>query len=297
MQPQWQNCPGGPPCGNFYWVKTNYDTAGYTGNQDVNGSTGAIASVGGKDSTGTQTTGVAHGGLVTISTWEPFANGGKGGVVSLPAGQKTTTDGATGKSFVTNIPSPTAVPQSGWVVLPGPFWAWFGSNEGVLELNNSGNDYVVAALSASGGLQLTWHLVNQSGQVVQWTSAISYAEGSAAATSGAQLLPDGGFTPQGTALLQVGSALMTLGTALLAGGILGGNAPAAALGALSFVLGGIVTWEATKYTYAVEEPAVDWMYADDDFGGGIGCSIAGASGTRGVRPLCQSGSDGDGDYW
>jgi hypothetical protein len=183
-----QTC-GHPPCYVPWPVKTTYDTIGDYTDLCENQQTGTYVSATGFTPRGTQaTTGSIQ--LVSNTTWEPWVNGGKGGTATFPAVAQTAATSAT--SIVGNLPVPSSVPQSGWVVLPGSNqWAFLAADSVLVPIDASGNDYYMVNAVASGGMQSYVHAQPPGGQAISQYSPITYA------ASGGFVTPSLG----GTALL------------------------------------------------------------------------------------------------
>jgi hypothetical protein len=180
--PNFQSC-GYPPCNVPHPVKTMYDSAGNYTDLYLNQQTGAYVSETSFSSKNAQT---ATGGIQAVSntTWEPWVNGGKGGSATFPAvAQTTATPNA---SYVGNLPVPSSVPQSGWVVLPGSnIWADLGSNSVLVPVDSTGDNYYTVSGVANGGVQV--HTYNGEGNVA--SSPIVYP-----ATGSTYLNPSVGAT-------------------------------------------------------------------------------------------------------
>ncbi len=294
-QPDTQSC-GDPPCNVPITVEATYDTAGNYGNLYVSKITTKIVSQTSFNSSGST---LANGsaGTSTTSWWEPWGNGGKGGTVTFPSasiGTKTSTGTLTGA-----LPVPSSVPQSGWVVLPGcNLWAYLTTDEIIVQLDNTGNDYYIVSETSSGGMQVYFHGISSSGQVYSETSPISYpagSGGSAIARSGVRH-PDGMIS--GFINPQMGSAAITIGLYLCSLPGFG------SIGFVTVCAGVIIIWASHYDTTVVAATA----WADDDGyldagggggGGGGGCDVSRPGNVPSLAPATRLPQDDscDEDDW
>jgi hypothetical protein len=149
-----------PPCNVPHPVKTMYDTSGDYTNLYLNQETGSYVGEVGFNAKGAP---AATGAIQPVSntTWEPWVNGGKGGSTTFPA--VTQTISLPNVTYTGNLPLPSSVPQSGWVVLPGSnIWADLGANTVMVPIDASGNYYFTVSGTANGGVQVVTYYAGSS---------------------------------------------------------------------------------------------------------------------------------------
>ena len=279
-----QNPPCEPPV-----LKYASDTNGNYADIYTSGQTATGTSTFSK--TGTKTLSGSNSGVTIKNLYNPATNS----YITVPGVQTAVSGNA---SSTTAVPQPAYVPQTGWVVLPGTnYWMYLNqSNDtAVVQLDGSGNNYYIVSTTGSGGFEVSFHVYESNGTLVQKTTAIASASSGNGGDARTRSFA-GGFSRDVT----LGEAALTLGVvAAGVGGVLIGVGGAAAIAGWLLVGEG-AQWVVNGYLidqYLAAQKAAneDYEWVSDGEGGdeGGGCDAR----TRSVAQRFDESCVFDGDLW